>query len=87
MLNALRLTEGFPLTLFAQRTGLALNVIEPQLAQAERAGLIERDHARIAPTAKGQRFLNDLLEGFLAPRAAGARGRVISICSPGTARP
>ena len=40
-----------------------------------------------APTAKGQRFLNDLLEGFLAPRAAGPRERVISIYSTGIARP
>jgi putative oxygen-independent coproporphyrinogen III oxidase len=87
MLNALRLTEGFPVTLFAQRTGLALNAIEPQLAQAERAGLLERDHARIAPTARGQRFLNDLLEVFLAAPAAEPRSRVISISSRGTARP
>ena len=87
MLNALRLIEGFPVTLFTQRTGLPLNVIEPQLSRAESAGLIARDHARIAPTAKGQRFLNDLLEGFLAPRAPGPRDRVISIYSTGTARP
>jgi putative oxygen-independent coproporphyrinogen III oxidase len=85
MLNALRLIEGFPAALFAQRTGLPLAAVEPQLRAAEAAGLLERDHARIRPTAKGQRFLNDLLEGFLAP-AQPAR-RVISISSPGTARP
>ena len=87
MLNALRLIEGFPVALFTQRTGLALNVVEPQLRAAEGSGLIERDHARIRPTAKGQRYLNDLLEGFLAPRAARAGARVINIASPGTARP
>ena len=85
MLNALRLTEGFPVALFTQRTGLALNTVEPQLARAEEARLIERDHARIGPTAKGQRFLNDLLEGFLAPRDEEPRGRVISISPLGTA--
>jgi putative oxygen-independent coproporphyrinogen III oxidase len=86
MLNALRLLEGFPATLFAERTGMALAAVEPQLAAAEAAGLIVRDHARIAPSDKGRRFLNELLEKFLAAPAAPGR-RVISICSAGTARP
>ncbi len=85
MLNALRLIEGFPATLFTQRTGLPLALLEPQLKAAESAGLLARDYARIAPTAKGQRFLNDLLETFLAAPAAPAP-RVINIYSPGTAR-
>ena len=87
MLNALRLVEGFPVALFTQRTGLPLAVVEPQLAAAEAAGLLERDHARIRPSARGRRFLNDLLEGFLAPGPARAAGRVINIASAGTARP
>ena len=87
MLNALRLVEGFPVTLFAERTGLALGAVEPQLAAAEASGLLVRDHARIAPSAKGRRFLNDLLEKFLEAPAARSRQRVISICSAGTARP
>jgi oxygen-independent coproporphyrinogen-3 oxidase len=86
MLNALRLIDGFPVALFAQRTGLPITAVEPQLARAEAAGLIARDHARIAPTPKGQRFLNDLLEGFLGPAPGKPPARVISICSPGTAR-
>jgi oxygen-independent coproporphyrinogen-3 oxidase len=88
MLNALRLVEGFPIALFAQRTGLAITVIEPRLAAAEAAGLIERDHAAIRPTLRGQRFLNALLEEFLPP-AAGERAakRVISIYSAGSGRP
>jgi putative oxygen-independent coproporphyrinogen III oxidase len=65
MLNALRLVEGFPVALFAERTGLPITAVEHELAAAEDAGLIERDHLRIAPTSKGQRFLNDLLEPFL----------------------
>jgi oxygen-independent coproporphyrinogen-3 oxidase len=87
MLNALRLAEGFPVALFAERTGLPATVVEPQLAQAEASGLIERDHARIAPTAKGRRFLNDLLERFLVPAGRGGPARVINISSAGTARP
>jgi len=87
MLNALRLVEGFPVALFTERTGLPLNVVEPQLDAAEAAGLIERDHARIAPSAKGRRFLNDLLEKFLEAPPEERRQRVISIYSAGTARP
>ena len=87
MLNALRLVQGFPVTLFTERTGLALDTVEPQLARAEAAGLIERDHARIAPSEKGRRFLNDLLETFLEAPPEAARRRTISICSAGTSRP
>ena len=86
MLNALRLVEGFPAALFAQRTGLPLAAVEPQLAAAEREGLLDRDIERIAPSARGQRFLNDLLEKFLDAPAKPA-ARVINIYSPGTARP
>jgi len=87
MLNALRLTEGFPVALFAQRTGLPIAVIDRQLNQAEGAGLLERDHATIRPTARGQRFLNDLIEPFLPSREARAVTIPINIASPGTSRP
>jgi oxygen-independent coproporphyrinogen-3 oxidase len=70
MLNALRLVEGFPIALFAERTGLPIHSIEAQLAHAERAGLIERDHEWIRPSARGRRFLNNLLEQFLPGDAA-----------------
>ncbi|MET3430928.1 oxygen-independent coproporphyrinogen-3 oxidase [Herbaspirillum seropedicae] len=66
MLNALRLTEGFPPNLFAERTGLALNQIGKQLDLAERKGMLYRDHALIRPTPLGRRFLNDLQEIFLS---------------------
>ena len=87
MLNALRLTDGFPVALFAQRTGLPITVIESQLKAAEGAGLLERDHATIRPTPKGRRFLNDLLEPFLPDQVTPARTIPINIASPGTARP
>ena len=86
MLNALRLIGGFPAALFEERTGLPLATLVPQLERAQADGLIERDHAHIRPTERGQRFLNDLLERFLPAGPARPR-RVISICSPGTARP
>ncbi|HET7730369.1 MAG TPA: radical SAM family heme chaperone HemW [Usitatibacter sp.] len=86
MLNALRLVEGFRAALFTRRTGLPIAVVEPQLRAAEARGLLVRDHASIRPTARGQRFLNELLELFLAP-ASPRPARVINIVAPGTARP
>ncbi len=65
MLNALRLKQGFALTDFADRTGLAITAIQRGLDVAESKGLIERDFARIRPSARGYDFLNDLQELFL----------------------
>ena len=68
MMNALRLNEGFDPALFSERTSLSLIAIQRELFEAEKRGLLFRDHQRIAPTALGQRFLNDLLEIFLADK-------------------
>lgn len=65
MMNALRLVDGFETELFAQRTGLAVSAVTEQLTQAERQGFITWDRERVRPTAKGQDFLNDLLQLFL----------------------
>jgi putative oxygen-independent coproporphyrinogen III oxidase len=70
MLNALRLTEGVPVALFAERTGFPLTLVQKALAEAERRGLLERDHQRMRPTPLGQRFLNDLQAIFLPAAAA-----------------
>ena len=68
MLNALRLVEGFDAALFSERTGLPLSVVQSQLAEAERKGLLMRDWKHIRPTERGRRFLNELLETFLPDR-------------------
>jgi oxygen-independent coproporphyrinogen-3 oxidase len=65
MMNALRLIEGFPMALLTERTGLPWHALRRELQVAEAQGLIERDHQRLRPTLKGQRFLNDLLQIFL----------------------
>ncbi len=65
MMNALRLTGGFPTTLFTERTSLPLSAVLPRLADAERRGFIERDAMQVRPTETGQRFLNELLQIFL----------------------
>jgi oxygen-independent coproporphyrinogen-3 oxidase len=69
MLNALRLTEGVPIAMFAERTGFPLTLVHEALELADQRGLIARDHLRLRPTARGRRFLNDLQALFL-PRAA-----------------
>jgi putative oxygen-independent coproporphyrinogen III oxidase len=68
MMNALRLNAGFAVGLFEERAGVPLTAVLRELEEAERRGLIERDHARIAPTPLGRRFLNDLLQIFLRER-------------------
>lgn len=65
MMNALRLTEGFEIRTYRERTGLELASAEAALQEAEQRGLIVRDHLRIAPSERGRLFLNDLLERFL----------------------
>ncbi len=70
MMNALRLAEGFPVSAFVERTGLQIAVAEKPLALAEARGLIVRDHERIRPTERGQRFLNDLLQLFLPVKSS-----------------
>jgi oxygen-independent coproporphyrinogen-3 oxidase len=66
MMNALRLIDGFELSLFAERTGLPTTTVLRALDQAEEDGLIVRDHVRVTPTERGQRFLNDLLQMFMS---------------------
>jgi len=65
MLNALRLREGFALSDFTARTGLAITAIAKPLAEAEARGLLERDFSRAWPSARGFDFLSDLQSLFL----------------------
>ncbi|MFN3397392.1 MAG: radical SAM family heme chaperone HemW [Sulfurimicrobium sp.] len=65
MMNALRLTDGFPLALFQERTGLPLVGVLDALDKAEKRGLVERELVQVRPTELGRRFLNELLQGFL----------------------
>lgn len=65
MLNALRLTEGFPLELFEKRTGLAVNVLEPMIKKARAKDLLFIQNNQLQPTELGKCFLNDLMSMFL----------------------
>ena len=65
MLNALRLTDGVPVTLFSERTGLPLSSILPLLEKAKQRGLLITDESVICPSELGKKFLNDLVGMFL----------------------
>jgi oxygen-independent coproporphyrinogen-3 oxidase len=65
LMNALRLVEGVPATLFAERTGLPLAALEPGLGRARERDLLEKDPERLQASERGLRFLNDLLQEFM----------------------
>lgn len=65
MMNALRLVDGVALEDFETRTGLAWNQVAPQWHALVSEGLVRED--RIATTARGLRYLDTVLERFLAP--------------------
>lgn len=65
MMNVLRLNEGVHPSMFMQRTGLPVTEIQAQLETAEAQELIEWNLQTLKPTAKGRRYLNDLLQLFM----------------------
>ena len=65
MLNALRLIDGVPMAEFGAYTGLSPERIAGALAEARRRGWLVDDPTQIRTTALGQRFLNDVIAGFL----------------------
>ncbi|RRN58911.1 radical SAM family heme chaperone HemW [Pseudoxanthomonas sp. SGNA-20] len=65
MLNALRLHEGFALADFEVRTGLPRAHLAPALEQARGRGWLQLEGERVAPTALGRRFANDVISLFL----------------------
>jgi putative oxygen-independent coproporphyrinogen III oxidase len=71
MLNALRLADGFSVSLFTARTGIDAGVLEQRLAAAMGERLLERIGDSIRPTERGYRYLNTLLETLLPDDDAG----------------
>ncbi|AYC31124.1 radical SAM family heme chaperone HemW [Pseudomonas cavernae] len=66
LMNVLRLSDGAPAPLFTERTGLPLASLAGARREAEQRGLLQADPQRLVATAKGQLFLNDLLQLFLS---------------------
>lgn len=65
MLNALRLTEGVPFTLYTERTGLSMETLRNPIEKAKNKNLLSTENNILKPTELGQRFLNDLIGMFL----------------------
>lgn len=64
MLNALRLKQGVPSSLYAMTTGLNLSAIEPQLNALRARGLLEASETRLVTTPLGFDWLNEVLLTF-----------------------
>jgi putative oxygen-independent coproporphyrinogen III oxidase len=66
MMNALRLSDGVPASYYCRRTGLGLATIEPVLQQLRQRGLLRDDRDLICTTATGNRYLDSILQAFMA---------------------
>ena len=65
LLNGLRLTDGFSVCEFEQRTGNSQTAIAKSLSRAQTLGLLEPTNTGWRATRRGFILLNDLLELFL----------------------
>jgi oxygen-independent coproporphyrinogen-3 oxidase len=65
MMNALRLTAGFPVALFEARTGLDWALVAERVTALEQRGLVALAAGHCAATPLGQQFLNDCLLAFM----------------------
>lgn len=66
MMNALRLNQGVSKHLFSQRTGQPLDLLHKNLSILRDRGLLEDHPDQLLVTNLGRRFLNTVLEQFLA---------------------
>jgi oxygen-independent coproporphyrinogen-3 oxidase len=64
-MNGFRLVDGFAEELFEGRTGLPIAVLAQALAPVMARGLVERSEGGWRATAKGFRFLNEILVELL----------------------
>lgn len=60
-MNALRLVEGVPLSLWEHNTGRESSLLHDRLASARNKGLLVEDADRLQASPQGLLFLNDLL--------------------------
>ena len=65
MLNTTRLQQAIPYSLFSERTGLPLSVLQSGLEEASAAGLISLGAQDWQITESGRRFTNNLQSMFL----------------------
>lgn len=65
MFNALRLAEGFPVTLLTERTGLTVEHMSAPLALSQQKGLLAVNKTHIKPTPLGYQYLNEAINLFM----------------------
>ncbi|WP_196138674.1 radical SAM family heme chaperone HemW [Aliikangiella sp. G2MR2-5] len=65
MMNAMRLKNGVPQSLFFESTGLIYSYLSTAIEQAKSAGLIDDSNEVLCPSEQGYLFLNELLEYFM----------------------
>lgn len=65
MMNALRLSDGFSLDIFTDRTGLNSLSIQHNLEKHLALGLIDIEHQHITPTPRGKQLLDSMLQDYL----------------------
>lgn len=68
MMNALRLTDGFDLSLYEQRTQRPLADIEKNIQNHQKLGLVEIKNHYLQTTDRGQQFLDSMLQDYLPKR-------------------
>jgi len=71
-MNVLRLERGFCTTEFSAATGLPAGLIEPGIQQAVQQGLLVQDREKIQVTARGRRYLNDMLQYWVPEQVSHA---------------
>lgn len=64
MMNGLRLRDGIPIMHFPHRTGLPTSVVQTQVEELQRSGLMATDMDNYRATDLGYQFLNTLLQKF-----------------------
>jgi putative oxygen-independent coproporphyrinogen III oxidase len=65
VMNALRLANGFTAEQFTLHSGLPAGALEPGRQAAIDAGLLEQSNDTLRATARGQRYLNELLQYWM----------------------
>lgn len=66
LMNTLRLHQGFPVSLYRERTGLDPDLLYPALAEFVDRGLVDTSNDTVRCTRNGQNFLDEILTAFAA---------------------
>jgi putative oxygen-independent coproporphyrinogen III oxidase len=66
LMNQLRLDQGFEITHYVDRTGLAQSSLQPGLAKNVANGLLQQNGDRIFCSERGRLFLDSILQDFLS---------------------